>query len=125
MLASVYPADEKDELQFPEIVSKIAQSMPTSLIDWIRGNKEVDDSLQRLISMGAPDVILESHRSLFGRTVYVEWSFPEFPNRRVKTLLSPGCRIDIRCVGEDDIELLRHAATRVSSALGYEFEIVE
>lgn len=62
------------ELVVDELVKRLIRSFLTAVIDRERGDAHVQEGLDRLIAMGAPNVILESHRSYFGNTVFVSLS---------------------------------------------------
>lgn len=54
-----------------ELVQRLLRHFPSAVIDRERGDAHVQAGLDRLIGLGAPDVILESHRSKFGNVVFV------------------------------------------------------
>jgi hypothetical protein len=121
MRARLFPKNQEGEYLDPkEVVSRIATSMSTVLIDWTRGDQEVDSKLRELIALGTPDVILASHKSLFGRTVYIELSFPEFPNQPIGFFVQPYGRIAIE---SKDSAVFHHAVDQLSSLLNYDSKI--
>jgi hypothetical protein len=84
----------------------------------------VQAALDKLATTGTPDVILASHKSLFGRTEYVEISFPEFPNQGVHFLVQPYSRIEITADGDNNIPLLKRAAEKLGALINYDCLIV-
>lgn len=124
MRIHLYPKhDDQDTLSPKEIATSLAISMPTVVIDWVRGDEEVERELRRLVEMSAPEAIRDSHRSLFGQTAYVELSFPEFPGRQVHFFVQPHSRITLESNEHEDADMIQHAAEKVSSILGYRFQI--
>ena len=64
---------EEDEFLLPrDVVSRLVQSIPKILVNWDRGDHLVEDKLQELIAMDAPNPVITGHKSLFGQTAYVE-----------------------------------------------------
>lgn len=108
-----------------EVARRVLQGNPNAVTDWSRGDEMVDARLQDLLSMRAPDVIVASHRLLFGHVVYIELSYPEWPNHSVFTYVygpaNDGLSLEVS--GGFDIKLLIHAAREISQALNYEFEL--
>lgn len=62
------------ELSADELSQRLLRHFPSAVVDRERGNKHVQEGLDRLIGLGAPDVILESHRSYFGNVVFASVS---------------------------------------------------
>ena len=62
------------ELSVEELVQRLTRNFPSAVIDRERGNSHVQEGLNRLVAMGAPNIIIESHRSYFGNTVFVSVS---------------------------------------------------
>jgi hypothetical protein len=65
---------ETPELSADELAQRLLRHFPSAVIDRERGNAHVQHGLDRLIGLGAPDVILESHRSYFGNVVFASVS---------------------------------------------------
>jgi hypothetical protein len=61
--------DETPELSADELAQRLLRHFSSAVIDKERGNTHVQEGLDRLISLGVPEVILESHRS-FGNVVF-------------------------------------------------------
>ena len=70
----VYDWEHTLEVSVEELVRRFARSFPSAVIDRERGDAHIQEGLDRLIAMGAPDIILKSHRSYFGNTVFVSVS---------------------------------------------------
>jgi hypothetical protein len=47
-------------------------------VDRRKGNEHVQERLEHLTNIGAPNVILESHRSYFGNVIFVSISEPHW-----------------------------------------------
>jgi hypothetical protein len=66
--------EETSEVSAEELAQRLLRHFPSAMIDRERGDGHVQEGLDRLISQGAPDVILESHRSYFGNVVFASVS---------------------------------------------------
>ena len=66
--------EETPELSSDELAQRLLRHFPSTVIDRKRGNAHVQERLDSLVSLGAPDVILESHRSYFGNVVFASVS---------------------------------------------------
>lgn len=120
----LYPKGD-DYLDPKEVVSRIAQSLPIVLVDWMRGNQIIEKSLQDLIAINAPEPILISHKSLLIKTAYLRLSFPQFPNQNVEVLVSPCSRLELKCGNQDSEEAICHAAIQLASVLDYNYQVNE
>jgi hypothetical protein len=66
--------EESPELSADELGQRLLRHFPSTVIDRGRGNEYVQEGLNLLIGLGAPDVILESHRSYFDNVVFASVS---------------------------------------------------
>jgi hypothetical protein len=66
--------EQTSEIHAEELVRRLLRHFPATVIDWERGDAHVQAGLDHLIRLGAPDVILESHKSYFGNVVFVSVS---------------------------------------------------
>src|SRR6266446_8873446 len=80
---------DRPYLETKEVASRLVQSLPTVLVDWARGNRIIQEELDRLIESNTPDVILDSHRSLFDNTPYIQIWLPEYPHNFAYCVLDP------------------------------------
>jgi hypothetical protein len=62
------------EVSAEELARRLLRHFPSTVIDWDWGDAHVQDGLDRLIGLGAPDVILESHRTYFGNVAFASVS---------------------------------------------------
>jgi hypothetical protein len=62
--------EKTPEVSAEELARRLLCHFPSAVLNRERGNAHVQEGLDRLIGMGAPDVILESHRSYFGNVVF-------------------------------------------------------
>lgn len=67
------PTENAPELTADQVEAKLRERIPGVVVDRERGNRHVAEGLQRLIENGTPEIICRGHRSLFGRTLYVEF----------------------------------------------------
>jgi len=65
-----------DGLDVEEQLRRLLRRFPTMLVDREEGNASVQKGLDGLIAMGAPEIILSSHRAYFDNVVYVSISEP-------------------------------------------------
>ena len=56
---------------------------PSAIFDWKKGDLRVQAGLEDLIRQECPELILESQRSCFGHSVYVEIAEPEWLGAKV------------------------------------------
>ena len=61
-----------------ELVKRLQCRFPTMLVDREKGNAFVQQRLDQLIALGAPEVILNSHRRYFDNTIYASISPPDW-----------------------------------------------
>ncbi len=120
----LFHPDEK-YLDPREVVCRLVKAMPTTLVDWQRGNVRVEEKRQELIVHNVPDMILASHQSLVDHTVYVQVLFPEFPDDYVYFILEPYVSFEVCCSEPNNESFLNYAAKQISSLLGYEVSIDE
>lgn len=66
--------EETPEISAQELAQRLLRRFPSTVIDWGRGNAHVQEGLERLIALGAADVLLESHRAYFGNVVFTSVS---------------------------------------------------
>jgi hypothetical protein len=124
MHAKVFPRDENVFLDADEIERRIRDNLPNAVVDRWRGDEYVDARLQELIEQRTPEIILASHRRLFGRTLHIEVSYPDWPREHVFAYVSPvtpDCDFDLKLPGPFNLALLQRAAKDVSAALGFRF----
>ena len=127
MHAKLVPgADDAWFVDAQEIVRRLREACPQAVIDWDRGEAWVHESLQRLIDHKTPEVILESHHRLFGRTVFISLSYPEWPDRPVYGIVSGiqrglGDALFLEVTEPFDLDLLKRGAHDFAIALGFEY----
>jgi hypothetical protein len=115
-------------IEAKEIARRVERALPSAVIDWKRGDEWVESSLQDLIVHQTPEVILEGHRHLFGRTVHISLAYPEWPNRHVYTInsgIQPGLgdNLFLSVAGSFELALLKRAAQDFSRALYFPFRL--
>jgi hypothetical protein len=59
------------QVSLEELVRRLASHFPRTIVDREKGDANVQERLEKLIEMEAPRVILDSHRSYFGNTIFV------------------------------------------------------
>jgi hypothetical protein len=89
MHARLFPkVQDGSFLEAREIARRVIEALPSAVVDWQRGEVWVAESLQRLIDMRTPEVILQGHRRFFGRTVHISLAYPDWPERPVELITS-------------------------------------
>lgn len=127
MYARLYAkADDEWFVDAHEIARRVRQACPEAVIDWGRGDAWVEASLQKLIAHGTPEVILESHRHLFGRTVYIAVCYSDWPDQPVFTIVSGiqrelGDNLFLKVTDPFDLDLLKRGAQDFATVLNFEF----
>ncbi|MFO0876270.1 MAG: hypothetical protein U0840_02765 [Gemmataceae bacterium] len=118
--------DEKAESRQPharELAQRLSDRISTTIVDWPRGNTYVQAGLDRLISLGTPEVILQSHRAYFGNVVFVSVSEPRWAGitatSYIHSIWSPlddSVLVDVQ--GSDDAETVGSVVRELGAALG-------
>jgi hypothetical protein len=117
--------EEEQYLDPREAASRLVQSMPATMIDWMRGNQLVEDQRQKLLARNVPDVILASHQSLVDNTAYVQIWFHEFDTDFVHFVIEPHQSFALQCSDPNNEACLTLAANKISAVLGYRTSITD
>jgi hypothetical protein len=109
------------EVSVEELMQRFARCFSSGVVDKARGDAHIKEGLDRLIAMGAPDVILKSHRSYFGNTVFVSVSEPRWRGATATSYLQKiwpplGDSVLFDIQGADD-ELANSIARELAAAL--------
>ena len=115
-----HPEGEGAHLEPDEVLRRIATVFRYIVIDKVRGDRLVQEKYTELLRLSAPDVILLSHRSLFGRTVFVTLADDEAGKWRIEFLLQPCCEIRVEYGSPEDPERFRPLLEKLARLLGYE-----
>lgn len=126
MSASLLPRED-DSLEAKEIVRRIVAAFPDAVVDWARGDRLVDESVQELIAWRVPEVIVEAARCRRGQVAFVSVSYVEWPSRSVTVHVHPvreelGDWLDLHAE-PFDIGFLIHGARTIASALDFGFHL--
>ncbi len=70
----VEDCDQTPHISVEELVERLLRQFPAAVVNRERGDVHVQEGLNRLIRLEAPDVILDAHRSYFGNVVFVSIS---------------------------------------------------
>lgn len=101
------------------MVRLIAEQIPEVIVDWQQGDEWVAAELERLIATKAPEVILLSHRSMFGNVAHIVMPVGD---KSINFFVGPNGAIGLKSASAD---LVRKAAIRLSSAIGYDWRLSE
>lgn len=107
------------------LVARLQRHFPTAKVDRERGDAHVQKRLEDLIAMGAPEVVLDSQRSLFGHVVFIEISARHWSSATatsyLQTLEPPlGDRTCFEIDGAADQAALDAIAAELGVGLGME-----
>ncbi|QDU50440.1 hypothetical protein [Gimesia panareensis] len=72
-----FPEEGTPSLDVQEVVKLIERSLPAAIIDFERGRQHVQANIDRLKSLGAPEIIYRGEYQLLDRTIYVEIPIPD------------------------------------------------
>jgi hypothetical protein len=84
-----FVANSEDPVQAEELVRQLQAHFPSLVADQAKGDAHVQERLDMFIAMGTPDVILTSHRSYFGKVIYVSISEPHWKGATVTSYVYP------------------------------------
>lgn len=107
-----------------EVVALLCKSIPLITVDWNRGQQYINDHVARLHELSAPAICIDEIESHRGQAVFVEMSFPNYPDRSVNTFLYLDHFIELISSRPEDLAFLEEAASIVSKALGYSYRLV-
>ena len=115
-----HPDGEGAHHEPDEVLRRVAPAFRYVIIDKVRGDRLVAEKYTQLLAIPAPEVILRSHRSLFGRTVFVTLADDDAGESRIRSLLQPCSEIWVEyesSLGRDDC---RPLLDKLAALLGYE-----
>jgi hypothetical protein len=114
------PSEDAPELTADQVEAKLRERIPGVVVDRERGDRHVAEGLQRLIEMGTPEIIFRGHRSLFGRTLYVEFPIEGHSGTTLCGYTSGFSRYD-GCIGLDcqpfDVDAIKAGALRFAERM--------
>ena len=108
-----------------EVLRRIAPAFRYVVIDKARGDRLIQEKYTELLDMRAPEVILRSHRSLFGRTVFVTLADDDAGALQIRFLLQPCCEIRVKYDAEWRRDEYRPMLEKLAGLLGYEIRFQE
>jgi hypothetical protein len=126
MHARLFPkVQDGSFLEAREIARRVIEALPSAVVDWQRGEVWVAESLQRLIDMRTPEVILQGHRRFFGRTVHISLAYPDWPERPVE-LITSGIQqgldaLFLNVTPPFNLTLLEQGAADFAAALDFDY----
>jgi len=115
--------EEAPEIAVEELAQRLLRHFPSAVIDRERGDAHVQEGLGRLIGLGAPSVILESHQSYFGNVVFVSLSERHWAGATATSYLQRmdpplGDRVSFDVQGSNDGPTVASIARELGAALG-------
>jgi hypothetical protein len=118
-----HPDADRAHHEPDEVLRRIAPAFPYIIIDKASGDRLVQEEYERLVDLATPDVILQSHKSLFGRTVFVTLAEDETGECRMKFLLQPCCAIRIEYHPGPHRDQAPPMLVKLAKLLGYKIGI--
>jgi hypothetical protein len=119
-----YVEDWEHTVHIPaeELVRRLLRHFPSMMADPRKGDAHVQHGLDELIKLGAPDVILESHKALFGNVIFTSISEPRWNNATATSYLQSmrpglGDRVSFDVTGTFDESTLRVVREDLARAL--------
>ena len=103
-----------------QVLRRIAPAFRYVVVDKVRGDSLVQEKYAELLALPAPEVILLSHRSFFGRTAFVTLADDEAGEWRIRFLLQPCCEIRVEYGSPEQREDCRPMLEKLARLLGYE-----
>lgn len=114
-----FPVEGIPSLDVQEVVKLIERSLPAAVIDFERGRQHVQANIDRLKSLGAPEIIYRGEYQLLDRTIYVEIPVPDRAEKLVGFTWGfsylDGC-LSLECT-PFDMEALKTGALFVARSL--------
>jgi hypothetical protein len=114
-----HPDDE--HLAVDEAIRRIAPAFRQVRFDWVRGDAIVRENYDQMFARGTPEIILQSHRSLFGVSVWVSVRGGEGEDW-VEFLLLPYTDVWIEYRSATDREKQLATVNAIAARLGYRVE---
>lgn len=115
---------EADLIPGEEVLRRLKVAFPDAEIDPERGRREVLQSMQKLLDLGAPEAMVQGYRGLAERTSHVTVCWPNWPGQSVTghvSGLQPGLEELYFKSERHDFEFIRFAARQLAAALDMRF----
>lgn len=105
-----------------DLLRRLLRNFPSMVIDGPKGDAQVQEGLDRLIQVGAPEIILESHKWYFGKTIFVSIAEKHWRGAVASSYLTPirpplGDTVYFDVTGADSVTL-ESIARELEIALG-------
>lgn len=114
-----FPVEGTPSLDVQEVVKLIERSLPAAVIDFERGRQHIQANIDRLKSLGTPEIIYRGEYQLLDRTIYVEIPVPDRTEKLVGFTWGfsylDGC-LSLECT-PFDMEALKTGALFVARSL--------
>jgi hypothetical protein len=96
------------------------------MIDWARGDQQVQRRIEWLQAMDAPEVLIEAKRKSLGHVAYVSLEVSQFPGRSGWFYASSierdlGDCLDLYSNPVADIPFLKHVSAEVASRIAFDY----
>jgi hypothetical protein len=115
-------AEQTPHMHAEELVRRLQRRFPAMIVDREKGNAYVQEGLEKLITLQAPDVILQSHRSYFENTIYVSISEERWNGARaiayLQSIYPPlGDRVHFDVIDATGVTIIDTIAQEIKGAM--------
>ena len=104
-----------------QLIDRIGAAFPEADIDWVRGDRAVQKTIDDVTRLGVPEPIIAPARRQFGHTARVSVSFPQWPGKAATFFIvgvEPQASDAIRVTAIPfELEMLKYAALQIGKAV--------
>jgi len=126
MWSQFFPCDNEGlTCSTAEVERQMLDRFPDAKVDWERGDEWVAKSLQDMIDLGTPEVIYRGHKTLFGRTIYIEIPIVGFSGHRFHAICHGFDFDGIFCFEATpfNLDLLKTGSRVIADAMHLDFRL--
>ncbi|QDT42840.1 hypothetical protein Pan241w_29290 [Gimesia alba] len=121
-----FPSEDSPSLDVQEVLTLLESHISTVTVDFERGRQQVLANIDRLKSLGTPEIIYRGEYQLMDRTIYVEIPVPERPE--ILAGYTSGFSYYDGCLGLEcqpfDMEALKRGAIFVAQSLELDLSLM-
>lgn len=123
-LARLAPRD--DEIDARTTSKRLREHFPDAVVDWKRGDQEVQSGIEELRDMQAPDFYVKTKRKSLGKVVYISVTDKSFPSRTAWFYARHierdlGDCFALHSDPSFDIPFLKAVAAKISAAANFDY----
>jgi hypothetical protein len=126
LAANLYlPSEESDNLDVQQVIQLLSRKLPDAVVDFRRGREHVVANIERLKSLGAPEIIYRGEYQLLDRTICIEIPLDGYSS--TLTGFTTGLSFYDGCVGlvcePFNIDALKAGSALVADALALDLSL--